>query len=155
MKVICYTRSDGGTAVIHPTPEWLAEFDTEKAGMDALRLKDVPTGSTNIHECDQDDLPYRGSFRNAWEQSRESPPILNLSLARAIKTNQIRPERNERLAALDIDYMRADEAADAPAKAHIAARKQKLRDLPATIQPDLAELDTPEVLEAYQPAWPE
>ena len=75
--------------------------------------------------------------------------------ARLNTISRIRPERDRRLAADDIAYMRADEAADAPAKAHIAARKQKLRDLPATIQPDLAELDTPEVLEAYQPAWPE
>jgi hypothetical protein len=68
--------------------------------------------------------------------------------------NQIRPERNERLVALDIDYMRADEAGDTAEKERVAVVKQELRDLPATIQPDLDKIDQPEELEAYEPTWP-
>ena len=78
-----------------------------------------------------------------------------MSKARTIKTGQIRPERNKRLADLDVSYIRADEAGDTATKEKIAVQKQKLRDFPATIQSDLNALDTPDKLEKFQPTWPE
>ena len=50
--------------------------------------------------------------------------------------------------------MRAVEAGDTGQQSSIATLKQKLRDLPATIQSDLNALDTPDKLEKFQPEWP-
>jgi len=88
--------------------------------------------------------------REVWNHNAK----LDMSKARAIKTDHIRPERNERLVTLDIDYIRADEGDDTVEKQRIANVKQTLRDLPATIQSDLDAIDQPEELEAYEPTWP-
>jgi len=98
-------------------------------------------------------FPINRTFRSAWKRG-EGAIDVDMPTARIIKTDEIRPERNERLAALDIDYMRADEAGDTAEKERVAVVKQTLRDLPATIQPDLEAIDQPEELEAYGPTWP-
>ena len=111
---------------------------------------------TNVVNIEADSLPYFGSFgRGAWKQDGAKAPTFDMSKARTIKTDQIRPERNKRLADLDVSYIRADEAGDTATKEKIAVQKQKLRDLPATIQSDLNALDTPDKLEKFQPTWPE
>ncbi len=102
------------------------------------------------------DLPYDGPFLAAWKFNADTTAVeVDMAKARAIRIDLIRPERDARLLALDADYMIADEAGDSAAKAAVAARKQALRDLPATIQPDLDAIADPEVLEAWQPVWPE
>ena len=59
-KRIIY-QSDGGVAVIVPTPQALAEW-----GIDAIALKDVPAGRP-YKIVTTDDLPEDRTFRNAWE----------------------------------------------------------------------------------------
>ena len=111
---------------------------------------------TNVGNIEADSLPYFGSFgRGAWKQDGANAPTFDMSKARTIKTGQIRPERNKRLADLDVTYLRADEAGDTATKEKIAVQKQKMRDLPATIQSDLNGLDTPDKLEKFEPDWPE
>ena len=111
---------------------------------------------TNVVNIEADSLPYFGSFgRAAWKQDGATAPVLDMEKARTIKTDQIRPERNKRLADLDVTYLRADEAGDTATKEKIAVQKQKMRDLPATIQSDLNALDTPDKLEKFEPDWPE
>lgn len=110
---------------------------------------------TNVTVVEAADLPYWGSFgRFAWRQDGATAPIVDMARARPIKTDQIRVERDKRFAALDINYIRADEAGNVVEKQRIAILKQKLRDLPATVQPDLAAITTPEALEAWEPPWP-
>ena len=152
-KRIIYTRPDGGVSVVCPTPEFMSRFENESEAISVLREKNVPTDATNIQECNVDDLPSRGSFRAAWTQTGDAQTV-DMGKARAIKTDQIRPERNKKLAALDIDYIRADEAGNTDKKQSIATVKQKLRDLPETIQSDLNALDTPDALEKFTPTWP-
>jgi hypothetical protein len=65
--------------------------------------------------------------------------------------DQIRAERDVRLAATDIDVFKLDgQAIPAPLK----AKRQALRDIPATVQADLNSAATPEALEAFEPTWP-
>ena len=113
---------------------------------------------TSVREISADgaDIPTNRSvaLRDAWEDDGSKINV-NLTKARAGKTNEMRPERNKRLADLDVSYIRADEAGDTTTKEKIAVQKQKLRDLPATIQSDLNALDTPDKLEKFQPTWPE
>jgi len=110
---------------------------------------------TSVREISESDIPVNRTvaLRNAWEDNGTNITV-NLVKARANKTDEIRPERNSRLAALDIDYIRADEAGDADKKQAIATVKQKLRDIPQTIQSDLGALGTPDALEKFTPTWP-
>ena len=54
------------------------------------------------------------------------------------------------MAALDIDYQRADEAADVARKREVVRRKQALRDV--TDDPAIEAAQTPEELKAAIPA---
>lgn len=129
--------------------------ETEAEFIGRIQAKDVPPNATNVVVVDDADMPvYSSLLRNSWRQVRANPPTVNMPFARGIVTDHIRLERDERLAALDIDYMRADEAGNVPEKERVAVVKQELRDLPATIQPDLDAIDQPGELEAYEPTWP-
>lgn len=58
-QVIIYTQDNGIAAVIHPTPEALADY-----GIQAIAQKDVPAGKP-YKIIDAIDLPDR-SLRNQW-----------------------------------------------------------------------------------------
>lgn len=75
---------------------------------------------------------------------------VNMDKARDIKKDMIRAERNPKLAALDVDFMRAVEQGDTAAQAVIAAKKQALRD--ATDDPAIAAATTPEELKDVRPS---
>jgi hypothetical protein len=75
---------------------------------------------------------------------------VNMTKARAIHLEEIRRVRNEELVKEDVTFMRAVEAEDTDAQATIKAKKQTLRDLPATFD-ITTDVDTPEKLKAK---WP-
>ena len=75
---------------------------------------------------------------------------VNMDKAREIKKDMIRAERNPKLAALDVEFMRAVEAGDTDAQATIAAKKQALRD--ATDDPAITAASTPDELKAVVPS---
>ena len=74
---------------------------------------------------------------------------VNMTKAVEIKKDMIRAERDPKLAALDVEFMRAVEAGDTDAQATIAAKKQALRD--ATDDPAIAAATTPDELKAVVP----
>ena len=59
MRII-YETSDGGVAVIVPTPEALETMTIEQ-----IAAKDVPTGK-EYHIVDVADIPTDRTFRDAW-----------------------------------------------------------------------------------------
>ena len=79
------------------------------------------------------------------------PINVNMTKARAIHLEEIRRVRNEELAKEDITFMRAVEDGDTDAQATIKAKKQTLRDLPATFD-ITTDVDTPEKLKAKWPS---
>ena len=79
------------------------------------------------------------------------PININMSKARAIHLAEIRRVRNEELVKEDVTFMRAVEAGDADAQAAIKAKKQTLRDIPATFNITTG-VNTPEKLKAKWPA---
>lgn len=101
---------------------------------------------------DPSDLPsYR--FRDCWRLSGDAIKV-DMPLARAQRIAEIRRERNARFAALDAEWMRAmgqKRLAEADA---IEAKRQALRDIPATCLTALVACTTPDALETYQPEWP-
>ena len=177
MKRIAYTAADGTVAVVHPAPqnmrparskivqEQVSEFqwtereeiipgETEEEFLTRIMAKDVPADAANVAVIEPEELPYRGGLRDAWRQAGEAAPHVDMTLARAIRTDRVRAERDTRLAAEDIAFTRALGANDAAGQAAVEARRQALRDLPAAIQPDLDAITDPAALDAYQPAWP-
>lgn len=126
---------------------------TENEAIGRIAAKDMPE-AVAVSVVDFKGLPSSKMFFDAWEEKAGGVAV-NMAKARPIKTDQLRPERDKRLADEDVAYMRADEAGDTAEKARIAARKQALRNLPITIQPELDLIDTPEALAAWQPTWPE
>ena len=78
------------------------------------------------------------------------PLSIYMPKARAIHLAEIRRVRNEELAKEDITFMRAVEDGDTDAQATIQAKKQTLRDLPATFD-ITTDVDTPEKLKGK---WP-
>ena len=163
-KRIIWTDENGIVRRFTPTPQAVEILTrntelTENEAIEALRVNHFTrhgyAPGTNHVIVEGKDFPYHGSFGHfSWRQDGATAPVFDMTRARPIKTDQLRIERDKKLAALDVDYMRADEAGNAAEKARIAGVKQKLRDLPATIQPDLDAITTPEALEAYEPPWP-
>lgn len=140
-------RQDGGVS-IGPIADHVKPRDVvkrwEKSGKD-FKAKSYRVSKKAVK------LPPR-MFRNAWTDDGKKIGV-DMKHARAIKTDRIREHRDEFLKALDIDYMRADEAGDNTAKASIASRKQMLRDLPEDVQSALNKCKTPETLETFVPDW--
>jgi hypothetical protein len=66
------------------------------------------------------------------------PIGVNIDKAKNLQKNRFREVRTPLLEALDVDYQRADEAADASEKTAVATKKQALRDVTANVTLDAA-----------------
>lgn len=87
------------------------------------------------------------TYRDAWKDvAGKNKPEHDMVKARDIHRARLRKLRGSLLDALDADYMRADEAGDNKLKKEIAAKKQKLRDVPA--HPSIEAAQTTEELKA-------
>lgn len=148
MKKIIYTRSDGGISVVSPVinkfgePDNFTEADAEKRALDKL-----PAGAINPRFVSADEVPADRTFRNAWEDVGKIQ--VNMPKAREIHKDHLRQLRAPLLAALDIEYQRADEQNNTALKTQIAAEKQALRD--ATKHPAIAAAKTPDELKVAIP----
>lgn len=71
---------------------------------------------------------------------------IDMPKAREIKKNLIRPERDARLAALDVEFMKALEEGDVGRQNQIKAQKNRLRGAPDS--PRIAAAQTPEELKS-------
>lgn len=124
---IVWGRPDGGISVDVPQ---IPGVDLEKWRDELIRRREKEEGFHSGWECLGINLPLpsRCEFRNAmaWDGQRV---VHDMGRARDLRREQLRRERVPLLAALDIDYQRADEVGDAKAKAAIAVKKQALRDI--------------------------
>ena len=66
------------------------------------------------------------------------PIGVNVTKAKNLQKDRFRQVRTPLLEALDVDYQKADEAADASAKTTVATKKQALRDVTANATLDAA-----------------
>lgn len=139
---IAWLRPDGGISITYCPPG----TDLE-AHRDALAVDPGAPYSGYTFVGFNLAMPAKDEFRDAltW---RDNALVHDMDRAREIRTDQLRAERAPMLAALDVDYMRADETGDATAKARIAARKQALRDV--TKAPALAAAATLDDLRAVR-----
>ena len=97
-------------------------------------------------------IPSDRTFRDAWSDTTPELTIdIDMAKARSIHLERIRTKRNAELATLDITATKAQDIGDTVTLAQIRARKQELRDLPATLAPTLASAVSVDALKAIQP----
>jgi hypothetical protein len=158
---VLITCADGSVAV---TTIVTAEYDSN----DKVRFKRNPSiayiekeiaRSTSVFEAhllpiagwrrlEDGDLPADRTFRLAWKDSSDGITV-DMPKAREIHRQHLRVQRAPLLDALDVEYIRADEAGDTASKKRIAKRKQELRDV--TDDPAIAKAKTPDELKAVMP----
>lgn len=149
---IVIERDDGGVSITELSGEILATLASDGGAMHAEIDKIALASGFTVkswHESDVASLPADRTFRDAWHHAGSGKVEVHMDRARAIHLDRLRVARAPALAALDVEYQRADERGDVAAKAAVAKRKQALRDLPAALK--LEQHATPEALAA---AWP-
>ena len=107
--------------------------------------KDVPSGG-KYRVVNDLDLPEDDVFRSAWTIDL----TVDMDKAREIWMQNIRDARDEKLNDLDLVWMRAMEMGEVEIAKSIALEKQRLRDLPTTI--NLNQFKKPDDLKG---CWPD
>lgn len=134
-------RADGGISIL-TVPEG-ADLNVEIGKwVDTADMAWLPITAT---QCDPDQLPKDRTWRDAWA-IQDGKVEVSIVKAREVHKERLRAARAPRLAALDVQYMRALEEKDETAAASIAAVKQALRDI--TADPRIASAATVEQLTA-------
>lgn len=103
---------------------------------------------TGFHAISEADLPADRAYRNGWTLAG-GKVAHDMAKCRELHREKLRQARAPRLAVLDVDYQRADEAGDARRKQEIARAKQELRDITA-----LAEIDAAQTVDELKAIWP-
>lgn len=138
-KIVVY-ELDGKVHVLHPAPQARMENEGETAFLTRVIKKDVPPAATNVSIRLLSEKPTDRTFREAWNHDLS----VDMGKAREIHRDRMRQLRQPMLSALDVEYMRADEAGDAAQKLEIIKRKQQLRDV--TKHPAIESASTPDDL---------
>lgn len=150
-KSIVYTRPDGGVSICHPviSLDDPADFSEDDALARAL-ASDIPHDAINPTIIDRSDVPEDRSFRDAWRHDGAAAIGHDIEKCRSIHRDRMRAARGPMLAALDVEYQRADESGDVERKRAISAKKQALRDV--TKHPAIDAATSPSDLKAV---WPQ
>lgn len=133
------------------TADSVADFGTLEFPNIAEEIKRMPYPDeiVSYHRITTADLPTTREYRNGWQHDGTTISH-NMVKCRELHREKMRAAREPKLEALDIEYVRADEAGDAAKKKDIAARKQVLRDV--TADPAIAAAKTVDELKAV---WPD
>lgn len=124
--------------------------ESEAEFLQRIVKQDVPKDAINVRVVDEIEIPQDRTFRMAWAHDDRGQIAVDMNKARDIHRDALRKMRAPKLAALDVEYQRADEAGNAAKKADVAARKQVLRDV--TKHPGIDAAGTPDDLKAVLPS---
>ena len=148
-KVIIIERADGGTGVVHLTPDFLAKHGgDENAALNAIKSKVVPDDAISSEIVEQTALPNR-VFRDAWQKSG-STIVEDMPKARVIHMDRIKIVRDAKLLEENENLEAAIDAGDTTEEAAVRSRRQTLRDTGAEVAAIAAAANTT-VLDAI---WP-
>lgn len=119
-KRIIIKNADGTVGILIPGKNTTRSIEE-------IAKKDIPAGASyKIVEASE--VPPKDEYRGAWEVDADFKVKHNMNKARELHKEKIRKLREPKLAALDIEYQKADEEGDNNKKKDIAAKKKKLRD---------------------------
>lgn len=159
MKCLVWRFSDGRIQVTPVDPAARKTEETEAQQIERVVFRTQPAlqsasgekpqlaGQITYREY-QDKYSRAYAYRGAWTWTTPEPVIdIDMAKAREIHRDILRKLRAPRLAALDVEFMRAIErgAPDSEVQ-EINAKKQALRDIPA--HPSIESAQTPEELKA-------
>ncbi len=133
-------RADGGVSILRLIGE--ADLSAELAKWEAVA--DPAWLPVQAAPIDESDIPADRTFRDAW--THDGSINVDMPKAREVVRQRLREARAPKMAALDVESLRANEAKDAAKMTAIAARKQELRDITANVEID--EAQTAEALAA-------
>lgn len=145
MGLYLIKRTDGGVSIMRTVAD-----DTDPESEIARWHPNDRDEVLSVQRIEESDIPTDRYFRDAWRSPDSRRIQVNMPKARDIHRAALRRRRKPLMAALDTEYMRADEAGDVGLKAQIIARKQALRDVPQ--DPRIERADTPDKLKAVIPA---
>ena len=114
----------------------------------------VAEAARNVSVGTTADCPATRRFRNCWRRVGAGLPTVDMPLARIQRMNEVRTTRSLQLQQSDVDLLRSQETSDLTMQTKLKEYRQKLRDLPATEQPNVEACLTPAQLEAWAPLWP-
>ena len=120
MSKIIYTNSDGTIAIIHPI------------GSIENGLRAIPAGISTYTIVEDSVIPSDRTFRASWVQVGTGTTATvseDMTKAREIHKTNIRTAREPLLAALDVEFQKAQETGANITT--IVSKKQALRDAPA------------------------
>lgn len=145
---IIYGRADGGVTIVTPCRN-IDEADLAEDFILQRALNLLPPDAINPQVITPAEVPGDRNFREAWEHGGSQVSV-NMDKARNIHMDRIRVARDAKLAALDVDTMKAVGKGDNVARDAVESQKQALRDIPQTL--DLTVAKTPEELKAIWPS---
>ncbi len=159
--LVVWTNPKGILHVEVPANKFIAEIENAAARLGEsftpAQLAVVACGKAVTNKngidpliCDEADIPTDRTFRNAWERDGARPVKVNMDKALVIAQNQIRAERAPMLAALDVEFTRAQGKKDQAAADAVEAERQKLRD--ATEDSNLLSAADPDALKSAMQA---
>lgn len=136
-------RRDGGVSVMNMLGDSTPEAEIARMADTAPEKNPVAVHPLNAEAFDLTDR----SFRNAWTHRGAGALIIPIEKARVLTKDRLRLERAPILIELDAYYMKALESGDKALQDRVVARKQALRDLPATVD-SVATLDDLKAMKA-------
>ena len=139
MKLLTFKRPDGGISLFSVNRPGMGEKEALDAEETSLRMKSrtpngdmvamVPDDWIRVADTDPADLPADRTFRNAW--THDGKISVDMTKAQEVVREHLRAAREPKLAALDVEFLRAAETQDAAKLNAITAKKQALRDITA------------------------
>jgi hypothetical protein len=130
---------DGGEWINEAAGLWKREPSDANIFQEIARTFTLGAQPTSYRIVKDDELPTDRTYRNAWKDDGKGKPLTHdIAKAREIHLRQVREVRGPKLDQLDRDWMRAFGTGDTVEAARIEAKRQELRDLPATLGVDKA-----------------
>lgn len=161
-KRMVWQRADGTLAILIPAPNGRREGESEEQWLTRITARAMAndTGlaaAMRLPDTTSAELPTSWRFRNCWRADGDGRPAVEMALARAQRLEEIRAERDKRLAVSDGPMARANETGTPPEIQALKQYRQALRDVPSQLTANniLEGLTTPEELEGFEPVWPE
>lgn len=123
--------------------------ETEDEFIVRVAARSIPADATDVQLVEPEIIPTDRTFRDGWKAGAGKVEH-DMAKCREIQKARLRVLRAPKLAALDVEFMRALETGDTAKAAEIAAKKQALRDV--TKDPSITAAKTVEELKSAIPA---
>jgi hypothetical protein len=146
MRTIMYSLPDGQVCITTPVRNTIGERLTTDEEIEQRAWNKLPKDAINpVFLPDNFVSPVDRTFRDAWKRD------LSVDMGKAVEIHKttLRDLRAPKLAALDVEFIKAVEVGDAKKQKDISDKKQALRDV--TSDPRITAAQTPEELKAVIP----